>query len=267
MSIFNYKDYRHFIRQTVESFPKSGRGEWARLAEHLGVNATMISQVLSGSKDFSIEQAQKVGMFFGLQKMELDYFILFVQIERAGTHELKTYYKEKQNDLKKSALQVANRIVSERPLTDLERSVFYSSKFYSAIHLYCSINEGATVESLLQKFKIPRNRILEILQFLVSTGLCKHENGRYLMHNQSTHVEKGSPFLLKHHSNWRMEAVQKCEQLTDEELMFTANISLSKEDFPLIRESLVAMIQKLTVKIKDSPAEEIANLNIDFFWI
>lgn len=267
MSIFKSSDYRQFIRQTVQGFPHGGRGEWARLAEHLNVNATMISQVLSGAKDFSIEQAQKVGLFFGLQKMELDYFILLVQIERAGTHELKTYYKEKQNELKKSALQMANRIPITRPLTDLERSIFYSSKFYSAIHLYCSLDEGATVESLGQRFKLSRNRILEILQFLVSTQLCRHSDGRYFMDRQSTHVEKGSPFLLKHHSNWRLEAAQKSEQLTDEELMFTANVSLSKEDFALIRETMVNTIQKVLAKVKDSPAEEIANLNIDFFWI
>ena len=64
MSIFKSSDYRQFIRQTVQGFPHGGRGEWARLAEHLDVNATMISQVLSGAKDFSIEQAQKVGLFF-----------------------------------------------------------------------------------------------------------------------------------------------------------------------------------------------------------
>ncbi|MNT19470.1 hypothetical protein D3C72_1547300 [compost metagenome] len=87
------------------------------------------------------------------------------------------------------------------------------------------------------------------------------------MAQQSTHLEKGSPFLIKHHGNWRVEAIQKSEVLTDEEMMFTANVSLNKEDFLKIRETLVKTIQDVLKTVKDSPAEDVANLNIDLFWM
>jgi hypothetical protein len=105
------------------------------------------------------------------------------------------------------------------------------------------------------------------LQFLISSGLIQHESGIYRMQTKSTHVEKGSPFLLKHHSNWRISAIQKSEILSDSEMMYTGNISLSKSDFSKIREELILTIQNVLKKVKDSPAEDVANLNIDLFWM
>lgn len=267
MSIFEFNDYKAFLRTEIKSKPGAGRGELSRLADHLGVNATMVSQVMAGPKDFTLEQAKKVAEYFVLPKLETDYLLILVQIERSGTQDLKNYFREKREEIKKESLKISKRITSERKLTDLERSIFYSSHLYSAIHLFCSVNDGQSLESILEKFDISRVRAQEILQFLLSAGLCIQDKGLYKMGNQSTHVEKGSPFLIKHHSNWRIAAIQKSENIADEEMMFTANISLSQKDFVNIRETLMQTIQEISKTVKDSPAEEIANLNIDLFWI
>jgi len=42
---------------------------------------------------------------------------------------------------------------------------------------------------------------------------------------------------------------------------------VNRKDFKLFREELVQVIQKFVTFIKDSPAEEVAQFNIDFFWI
>ncbi|MDG0817192.1 TIGR02147 family protein [Bdellovibrio svalbardensis] len=267
MSIFEFNDYKAFLRSEIKKRPGAGRGELSRLSEFLGINATMVSQVMSGPKDFTLEQAKKIAEYFVLPKVETDFFITLIQIERAGTQDLKNYFREKRDEIKKESLKISNRIVSEKRLTDLERSIFYSSHLYSAIHLFCSVGNGQSLESILKKFEISRQRAQEILQFLLSNGLCIQKNGLYMMGTQSTHVEKGSPFLIKHHSNWRIAAIQKSENIADNEMMFTANISLSQKDFAKIRETLMQTIQEISETVKASPAEEIANLNIDLFWI
>ena len=78
---------------------------------------------------------------------------------------------------------------------------------------------------------------------------------------------KKSPFLARHHVNWRLKAIQYSETLTDQELMYSANISISKIDFDSFREELVMLIQKFVKLVEKSPAEEIAQFNLDFFWI
>lgn len=267
MSIFEFNDYKLFLRSEIRRRPNSGRGEFSRLAEYLGINATMVSQIMTGSKDFTLEQAKKVSTYFALPKLETDYLLILVQVERAGTQDLKNYFREKRDELRRESQKISKRISSERVLTDLQRSIFYASHLYSAIHLFCSVDDGQDLESIIKKFDITRTRAQEILQFLISTGLCIQVNGLYKMGTQSTHVEKGSPFLIKHHSNWRIAAIQKSEDISDDEMMFTANISLSKKDFNKIRETLMQSIQEIANTVKDSPAEEIANLNIDLFWI
>ena len=93
------------------------------------------------------------------------------------------------------------------------------------------------------------------------------KNGTFSSGPVATHLEKKSPHLIKHHTNWRLKAIQYAEQLSDQELMYSANISVSRKDFEIIREEFMAMIQKFVNIVKDSPAEDIAQFNLDFFWI
>ncbi len=92
-------------------------------------------------------------------------------------------------------------------------------------------------------------------------------NGVFSSGPVATHLEKKSPLLVKHHTNWRLKAIQYAEQLSDQELMYSANISVSRKDFERIREELMTTIQKFIGIVKDSPAEDIAQFNLDFFWI
>ena len=80
-------------------------------------------------------------------------------------------------------------------------------------------------------------------------------------------IQRDSPHLLRHHSNWRIRAIQQSENLSAQELMYTAGVSLSKQDFNLLREEMVGFIKRFLSQVHASPAEEIACLNLDFFWI
>ncbi len=268
MGIFEFNDYRLFLEQRLRNHQKKSHGVKSMLADFLDVNPTLVSQVLSGEKDLTLEQAKKVTDFLGLHKLEVDYFILLVQIERAGNNDLKSYFKEKKETLKKESLKLAKRLNQDKGLSDLERSIFYSSKVYSAIHLYTSVGPyGKNLDDIMKRFRLSKRRAMEIVSFLLSAGLINNNNGNYKMAAKSTHIEKGSPFLINHHTNWRISAIQKIEKITDEEMMYTGNFSLSKEDFLKVREELVQSLQKIIKTVQASPEEEVANLNIDLFWI
>jgi uncharacterized protein (TIGR02147 family) len=268
MTIFEFNDCRDFIRHHISQLPSGGRGELTRIAGALAVNTTLLSQIMSGSRVFTMEQAYKLSQYLCLSELETDYFSLLIQIERAGSADLKRYLEKKLDDLKKEALKLSKRIEHEKSLSDNERVVFYSSWIYSAVHLYSSIRrEGVTIEEVATRFQIPRVRAIEVMGFLTRAGLCMEETGRYTMGVQSTFVEKGSPYLLKHHSNWRVKAIQKSESLADSEMMYTGQVSLSKEDFERIRETLSDALKDIMKTVKDSPADEVACLNIDWFWL
>lgn len=268
MSVFSYIDCREFLRERLRTLPKQGRGELAKIARHLNVNPTLISQIMSKARSFSPEQGLLLAEYFGLSDLERDYFLLMVQEEQASTHQLKELFREKREGLRTQALQVREQVRLERSLTEEERVRFYSSWSYSAVHLYCSVDpKGVTVEDVVGRFRMQRARVLEVLRFLVDVGLCEEKLGRYLMSTQSTFVEKGSPHLKRHHLNWRVKAMERQEDLEDTELMFTAQVSLSRADFEKLREMAMNFIKQAAEVVKDSPAEDVANLNLDFFWV
>lgn len=268
MSIFEFSNYRDFIRGYVRNLGKAGHGELSKIASHLRISTTMLSQIMSGQRDFNTDHAYDLAEYLELTELETDYLYLLVEIERAGTHKNKSYLKKKLNQTKEESLKLSKRIQLEKSLNESERATFYSSWIYAAIHLFLGVDKrGVTIEEICQRFDLNRQKTSEILQFFLQTGLAKEKNGRYLTGVQSTFLEQGSPHLLRHHANWRVKAIQKSETLTPRELMFTAPISISKKDFDHLRERITQFLKELSDIVKKSEPEIVANLNLDWFWI
>lgn len=268
MSIFNHLDTKSYLRYYISELPRKGRGEGTKIARHLKVSTTLVSQILAGEKSFTPEQAQGLCDYLGLQGLEADYLTFLVQQDRAGTLELKRYWKNKLDELRSQAVKLANRVQPKRVLNENDRAIFYSSSLYSAIRLFTSVGEeGKSLLDICERFDLSRAKASDILKFLVDRGLCAELKERYFLGDQSTHLEFGSPHLARHLSNWRLRSIQQSENLTQKELMYTAPVSLSKDDFELLREEMVEFIKKFLEKVHASPAEEIACFNMDFFWI
>ncbi|HEX4923122.1 MAG TPA: TIGR02147 family protein [Bdellovibrionales bacterium] len=268
MSLFTFENYRAYLRAYIRQLPNKGRGELTRIAQHLRVNTTLLSQVLSGGRDFSQEQAFALSEYLGHSEVEKDYFALLIQAERAGTKALRQHLEKKLRALRQEASKLAVRIEYQRKLTDSERSIFYSSWIYSAVHLFTSTAEkGVTLEEIAARFGQPRARAAEITSFLTQAGLCAETLGRYSMGTQSTFVEQGSPHLLRHHANWRVKAIQKSESISENEMMYTGQVSLSAKDFEVVREQLAELLKDVMRRVKESPAENVACLNLDWFWV
>jgi uncharacterized protein (TIGR02147 family) len=268
MSVFSHSDYKKAVKEILEGRPNKGRGELSRLARHLGVNATMVSQVLSGSKDFTHEQAFAVCEFLGLVGIETEYFMLLVQKARAGTQALQRFYTLKISRLRDEALVLSERMNVDRKLNEQERAVFYSSWIFSAVRVFTSLSgRGKTTHEIAERFDLPIGKVSEIMNFLVGTGLCLEEKGRFKMGPQQTHLEWGSPHLSQHLRNWHMSAMQNVERLSKDELMFSACLSISREDFAEVREMLAAKIKSVAEKVKSSSADEVACFNLDWFWV
>lgn len=191
--------------------------------------------------------------------------MLLVQMEKAGSAKLRNYHAEKLKALKTTALELKNRVKLERTLTEDERTLFYASWLYSAIRLYCSLGSGKTLDDVCKKFDLDRARAQEILHFLLKTGLCVEQKGRFKLGTQSTMIEFSSPHYLKHLTNWRLKAIEAADQVKGENFLVTAPMSLSQADFELFREKLLKAFKEILETVKDSKEETVACLNIDFF--
>lgn len=265
-TIFNFQDYRSFLKNYLKELPKS-HGVLKTWAAHLNVHSTLVSQVMMGQREFTEEQALELCDFIGLGSLEKDYLLELLRLERAGTNNLKKYHQTKLKELEKKALKLSERIETERKLTEQESSIFYSSWIYSAIRLSCSLESGLTIDEISEKLSVPRSQILSAIEFLRSSGFVKQNGARFEIGTQYTHLGKGSPYLNRHHANWRIKALQKIDHLTDQELMYTAPFSISEKDFNVLREQMVAVIQDFLKTVKASEGETVACLNLDLFKV
>lgn len=267
MSIFKHDDYKAYFHEVIKLKGSAGRGEYKRIAEALGVHPTMISQILSGDKHFTPEQIVRLTKYYGFGKDEIHYAILLVEIARAGSVELRKQLMDMKEEVQKKSLKLVNRVHVSTELSESQKAIFYSSWVYSAIQIASSLERAVNVDYFCKRFNLSLERVREVLEFLREAGLIIEQEGVFKPGSKSTHLAKDSPFIIKHHSNWRVKAIEKSEILSDEELMYSVNISLSQKDFKRLREDMIDFIQKFLKTVHASPAQEIAQFNLDFFWL
>ena len=179
-SPFDFSDCRAFLKAYLKSLPKGGHGEARRIAEYLHVSSTFISQVLSGDRHLTPEHAQALAEYFGLAEIESDYLFYLVQLDRAGSEKLKAYLSTKLRKIKSRSLELADRVKPERRFSTEEKSVFYSSTLYSAIHLYTSTSpQGRTLDDIADRFGISHTKAVEIIRFLKDAKLVVEKKGYY----------------------------------------------------------------------------------------
>lgn len=262
--LFEISDYRKIVRFWIKSRPQKGRGEIQKISDNLGIPASVFSLTLSGSRDLSPDHALLLAEYMGLMNLEKDYFLTLVQIEKASHHKYKDHLKKKLLSLKEESLNLIKRITHEKKLDDQDQQEFYSSWIYSGIRLYCSIGDGATLDELNKKFMLTQESLLKILDFLVRTGLVVQKNSKYQMGPQRTFLERSSHLVGRHHTNWRLKAIERSSNLRNQELMFTGPLTCSKKDQQIIREKLAQTIKEIADLVKDSSAEEFWYFGIDF---
>lgn len=262
--VFEFDNSREFLRTYIDSLPKKGWGEIQRWADHLGLQASYISQVLAGTKTFNMDQGLKLAKHLGLKETELDYLMLVMEKERAASHETKKYFDEKLKALKTDAKELSKRLPKDKTFSDVEKSIFYSSWIYSAIRLFCSIGEkGKNLEEITSRFNITRSDALKVLDFLCDSGLCAKKNNLYTVGTLATMLESTSPHIHRHRQNWRVKTLSQIETTQAEELVFSAPFSIGKKDFEELREELSKFLEGFYKRVKKTDPEEMAILNID----
>lgn len=260
--LFAMGDFRLYLKAWART---RGRGEFSRISQELKIHSTLTSQILNGKKCFTEEQAARLCAYMRLNTLEADYFLKLIQIERAGTEQLKNTFRRHLLQLRLEANEVKNRVSPAKELTEADQAIFYSSWQYSLVRLMTSIDKFQNAEKIAQYLSLPISRVQEILDFLASRNLCVETRGNYRRSEKNTHVSANSPLALRHHQNWRNKVIELQEKMKLEDLAFTAPVSLSFDDVAKVKAILLDAIGEISKLSDGSPAETVAYLGID--WI
>lgn len=274
VSLFSHKDYRAFLN---EKLPPRGasRGMRQALAKKLNCQSAFVSQVISGRAHFSLEHALGVSRFLNFSDLETRYFLFLVQLDRAGTPELQSYFRREIQKLRSQRQEVKERISEvDGELSRDDQLVYYSSWHYAAIHILCSVPKANTATQLASVLCLPMRRVRECLEFLVRTQLLVEAPAKASQSEKTYHVGvvrihlgRESPMIGQHHMNWRMKAMESLDRNSKQDLHYSLVVSLSEKDQRKIYDLLLDAISSVEKVAAPSAEEKLGVFCMDFFEV
>ncbi len=254
--IFEFNSHLEYLKHKL-SFQSPRSGVKSKIAKWIGCDSGYLSRILQDKSFLSLEQGERLNSFFGHDSTEADYFLLLIQRDRAGTPELRRYFEEKRKAILESRKLIANRVSSASIADPFLQSRYYSSWKYIAVHMAQMIDGMKNTGELAKRLQISEVEVMQILDFLKSNGI--DNLGKHV------HLDKDSPFLKLHHSNWRLKSLENMGSANSENLHYSVVYSLSETDVEELRESLLNLIRKNKEQIKDSADEALMAFNCDLF--
>jgi uncharacterized protein (TIGR02147 family) len=264
MKIYEFSDYKTYINKRIENMPKRGRGQFKKLSELLSVNSVVISQIFKGSRELSLEQGHLISNYFGFNELEKEYLFLLIQRARTSNHELIRYFNKKLEKISIEAQEVKN-IVSNERLSEETQSLFYSNWYYSAVRLATLIPGNDSADKIAAHLGLPIQLVQRVVGFLMNHRLIVEERNKLKIGPQRTHIDASSPFVNRHHINWRLKGIEHMDNLHADELFYTSPVTLSEKSMKEIKKMLLKLVVEMSEEVKNAKDEKIACLNIDFF--
>jgi len=264
MRIFEFDSYRDFITQTVRALPKAGRGEYLKIAGHLRIHTSTLSQIIAGTKHLTLDQAGELSVYFGLNDLETQYLLYLIEFERAGTERLRSILKKQMLRIRDQGKSLSEVIPGKRTLNIEEKAIFYSNWYYPGIWALISIPGYQTIDAIAKYFNLPRLLVNQVVSFLTTTGLSKETEGLLEPGTTYIHLEGDSPLIGRHHASWRQKAIERHPILSESEIAYSSPMSISIVDAEKIRKMIVSWVEEVN-KIRDpSPCEALYFFNVDW---
>jgi uncharacterized protein (TIGR02147 family) len=264
-SIYQHPDYKSFIKAAFAARENKGRGQRLKLAEFLGCQDSYVSLVLGGDRHFSVEQGEGVARFLLLDEEETETFLFLLLRDRAGTEAARKYFTSRLQEKEKRYLDLRKRVKIESDLSDAEKMYYYASPLPAKVHMLLTIPGGWTAEKLARRFRTSNEKMSEVCKFLVAKGLIRETAGKLHGASKFLFLDKQSPFLSRHHGNWRLDALQTIQEKKDEGMHLSMTITLSEKDAEELRHRIAHFIQETSSFIKDSKEETLMAFCLDYY--
>ncbi len=265
VSVFESQDYKVVIRAWIEARPKGGRGESRKIADRLAISTTLVSQVINGDKNFTLEASSELCDYMGFAERETDHFLSLVEYARAGSHGLREKILLRLKKSRDDARKLSERVESDVHLSETQSAIYYSHWVYTGITNWIATKPDAAVDEIAERLKVPVPLVAKVLSFLLESGILINRGGSYDIGAKRTVIGADSPLVVKHHQNWRLQAFNRMPFTDERNMFFTMPMSLSQEVADRIRSDLPSYIERLAKWIGPSPSEVVRCLNIDYF--
>jgi uncharacterized protein (TIGR02147 family) len=265
ISVFEFDDYKRYLGRYLESRAKEERGYKSYFAESIGCQPSYLSQVINGKPEVTLEQAQRANIELKHDKLESRYFILLVEYSRSGSKDLRDFFKEQLSELKQQRFDLKKRLKETDDIPPEAKHRYYSTWFYSAIHIMLAVPEFNSAYKISQRLNLPEEMVADVVHFLEEIGLVEVKNGKYEFTKMRIHLDRNSEFVQRHHINWRSQALQSAEKNMKDDLHFSTVFAVTRDDFERVKEVFVTAIENARGIIKPSDSKEVYAITLDAF--
>ena len=262
--VYSFKDYRSYLRQEF-SGKGEGRGRRGQLAQKIGCQTSFLSQVLTDRAHLSLEHAIKTSAFLSHDRGEKTFFMLLVQFGKAGSKDLEDFFENEIVKIRKSRESIKERINVKTELSSEDQMKYYSSWYYSAVHILSALPEFNSIENMVRKLKLDIGTVKNAAEFLEARGFISKKGQRFSIGSTRIHLPNGAAMLPRHHSNWRIKAIEAADNVQDGDLHYSAILGISKRDQRKFKERLLQIIQEFEPVISSSKEEIPLVFLVDLF--
>lgn len=265
-AVFDFTDYKSYLKARIEE-SRGFRGYQSQLAKAAGCQRSFLSQVLNGPMDLSREHAAELTRFFGFTSTEAEYFVGLVDYARAGSKQLKEMTRERLAKLRETAQNLSARVkVTE--IADAElRSLYYSSWYWSAIHVMVAVPRFQTPQAIADRLGLPLDLVKTALVRLEEAGLVERTGNHWRIGKRDIHLHEGSALTEVNHTNWRQRALINAQLRPKDALHYTSVFTMSRDDAAKLRDLFLNTIVQAREAIGPSPSEELYCYTSDFFRV
>jgi len=263
--IFDFTDYKAYLKAFLKSEKNQGHGFRSRLAKAVNCQTAYVSQVLNGKAHFSLEQAEAANGFLAHSDDEAQYFLLIVERSRAGTPALIKRLDKQIEVIQKKRMTMRERVDIQTELNERDQAKYYSSWIYAAIHITVTIPTLRDRKSITEALKLPPQQVNEALDFLVQVGMLRAVGSEFTPGEARLFLPADSPLFRQHHTNWRLQALKALDRPADADLHYSSVVSLAASDVMKIKERLILGINEARKIVRDSKEEELHVIALDFF--
>lgn len=261
---YSYNDYRAYLKAAIAA-RKESWGLVTRLAQAASCQRPYLSKVLKGEAQLTPAQAYGIAKFLKLSADATEYFLLLLELERAGTKEYREHVEQKLRRSKREHEDISRRVNREMRTLDMGELSYYSSWQWSAVHILVSIPEYRTVDKIASRLELPKELVKSILYQLEQRNRVVQKGSEWFFAGQEEHISKNSPLVSLHHGNWRARAILDSQMPARDSLHYTAIQSVSRSDYQRIKDLFLELIEKSSQIAGPSKEEELVCMMCDVF--
>jgi uncharacterized protein (TIGR02147 family) len=262
-AVFDFDDYKEFLRHAVEAGPT---GALSRLAEAAGCQRSYLSDVLRREVQLTPDHAYGIARHLRLEPAAADYFLDLVHLARAATPSYRAKLATSLEARRQDHRRLTQRLAPAK--TQEADARYYASWHYGALHVATAVPGLDTVEALARRFRLPTAEVARLLAELVEAGYVRQAGARFSYDTERPlrHLSDGSPLSRLNHGNWRSLAQSRLARY-EADVHYSVVFAVERKTYDELRAQLLTFIEEQRATISRSGSEDVVCFTCDLFSV